>query len=104
MANTLNFKNITPPVFQTIVNNMVMAIPGTPQPVQAKDGTIQGHVEHEADFGGIPGKIELDYVWTPIEQVLVMTINKPFFVPFEPLQQKLTQVVDEAKNAVLFGR
>lgn len=103
MPNTLNFKNVPQHTFQRICTEMQRAIPGTPDPTLASDGTYRGHVEHEAEFGGIPGKVAIDYVWSPRDQVLVMDVTKPFFVPWEPIQQNLCQAVDAAKGAALFG-
>lgn len=96
MANTLNFNNIQKPTFERLIQDLAKALPGMDSPARATDGTLRGRAEHSG--------IAVNYVWDPNSSVLIMDIEKPFFVPFSAIQDQVSQIVNNARDAVLFGR
>src|SRR5271165_4610070 len=101
MPRTLNFQNITKPVFDKLVQQFTATIPGMAAPTMLPDGTIGGMIAY--------GEISVSYKWVPPATdpnqpgnvLLVDVVDKPIFVPFDGFATQFTGVVDAARAEVL---
>ncbi len=109
MANTLRLPSISGMVFDRIVLELKAANVLKEGPHSYPDGTIRGTAAHTTEHGDV----KIEFVYAPVDAVLVLNVDKPFLFPWEDteiagqkilgVKSNIMLIVNQAQEAVLFG-